>query len=117
MSDSKQRARARDRPVLPDPPFLCSTCHHGRMIGQKLQPWMLGQEPWQDSGPGWLWRVNCTSPKVTPWKFTVFWHPVVECDAYRPRKLLTTEDIARKQAKRERKRRKKKNKNRKRKKR
>jgi len=98
MSDSKQRARERARPVLPDPPFLCDSCRHGRMIAQKLQPWLLAKESWQDTGSGWFWQVRCVSPKVSPWKFTVFCHPVVECDAYRARKLLTTEDVERKKA-------------------
>jgi hypothetical protein len=97
MSDSKQSAR-KQRAELPDPPFLCSDCRHGRVIAQKLQPWLLDKESWQDPAPTWFWQARCTSSKVTPWKFTIFCHPVVECDAYRPRKLLTTEDLARKKA-------------------
>ncbi len=98
MSESKQRASERQRPVLPDPPYLCATCRHGHMIVQKLQPWLLAKETWQDAGPAWFWQVRCHSPKVTPWKFTTFCHPVVECDGYRAREVLTTEDLARKQA-------------------
>lgn len=101
MTDSKQRAPMRERPTLPDPPYLCSSCRHGSMIVQKLQPWLLAKESWQDDTPDWFWQARCSSPKVTPWKFSVFCHPVVECDAFRPRKLLTTEDIARKQAQKE----------------
>ena len=73
------------------------------MIAQKLQPWLLGQESWQSSPPDWFWLlcVRCTSPKVSIWRLTVFCHPVVECGAFRPRKVLTTEDIARKQARKE----------------
>lgn len=99
MTDSTKRAPMRERPELPDPPFLCGSCRHGRMIVQKLQPWLLAKESWQDDGPSWFWQARCSSPKVTPWKFTVFCHPVVECDAFRPRKIVTTEDIARKEAK------------------
>ncbi len=101
MTDSKQRPPTRERPELPDPPFLCGSCRHGRMIVQKLQPWLLAKESWQDSDPSWFWQVRCSSPKVTPWKFAVFCHPVVECDAFRSRKIVTTEDIARKQARKE----------------
>ena len=103
------------RPELPDPPFLCAECRHGHMIVQKLQPWLLAREAWQEDGPDWFWQAHCKSPRVTPWKFTVFVHPVVTCDAFRSRKLLTTEDRARKQAKRGAKRRRKQKKNRKRK--
>ena len=99
MSEFNQRARERERPVLPDPPFLCSTCRHGNMLVQKLQPWLLAKETWQDVGSRWYWRVHCSSAKISPWKFTIFHHNVVDCDAYRTRKLLTTEDLARKEAK------------------
>ena len=51
MSESKQRARGRERPSLPDPPFLCADCRHGSVIVQKLQPWLLAQEAWQDGYP------------------------------------------------------------------
>ena len=98
MSERKPRARGRERPPLPDPPFLCADCRHGSMIVQKVQPWLLAREAWQDSGPDWFWQATCRSPKVTPWKFAVFTHPVVECDAFRARPILTTEDVARKQA-------------------
>lgn len=91
---------ARERPELPDPPFLCAECRHGHMIVQKLQRWLLTREDWRDDWPDWFWQANCRSPRVTPWKFTVFVHPVVSCDAFRSRKLLTTEDRARKQAER-----------------
>jgi hypothetical protein len=113
MTDVPKRAPPRQRPELTDPPFLCSDCRHGRMIVQKLQPWLLSKESWQDDSPTWFWQARCGSPKVTPWKFAVFCHPVVECDAFRPRKLLTTEDLAHKvarKAKRARKRRRRKDK-------
>ena len=100
---TKFEERTRNSPALPDPPFLCADCRHGHMIVQKLQPWLLDKESWQDGGPEWFWQANCRSPKVTPWKFTIFCHPVVECDAFRPRPILTTEDVARKKAKKARK--------------
>lgn len=96
MSESKQRAR--ERPSLPDTPFLCAHCRHGSMIVQKLETWLLPTEGWQDSVPDWYWQAICRSPRVTPWKFAVFAHPIVECDGYRPRPILTTEDVARKKA-------------------
>lgn len=98
MSESKPRARGRERPSLPDPPFLCADCRHGSVIVQKLQPWLLAQEAWQDSYPDWFWQASCRSPKVTPWKFATFTHPVVECDGFRMRAILTTEDVALEQA-------------------
>ena len=88
------------RPALPDPPFLCAECRYGRVIGQKLQPWLLPREAWQEDWPEWHWQASCRSPRITPWKFTVFVHPVVACDGFRSRKILTTEDVARKKAKR-----------------
>lgn len=95
---SKIEKRARERPVLPDPPYLCSDCRHGHMIAQKLLPWLLAKEAWQEGGPLWFWQAHCRSPKVSPWRFATFFHPVVECDAFRPRPILTTEDVARKKA-------------------
>ena len=103
MTDLPKGAPQRTRAQLPDAQFLCSDCRHGSVIAQKLQPWLLGQEAWQDSTPDWFWQVRCTSPKVSIWRLTVFCHPVVECGAFRPRKVLTTEDIARKQARKEKK--------------
>ncbi len=101
MSNLNSRARERERPELPDPPFLCSHCHYGQVIVQKIQPWLLAVEAWQEGPPRWFSQATCRSPKVTPWKFTTFSHPVVECDAFRPRKLLTPEDIAQKQARKQ----------------
>lgn len=98
MSDSKQRPQARDLPALPDPPFLCSDCRHGTMMVQKLLPWWLSKESWQEDAPPWYWRVTCESPRISPEKFAIFWHPIVECDAFRARKLVTTDDVARKAA-------------------
>ena len=98
MSEGKQPARRRERPSLPDPPFLCADCRHGIMIVQRLQPWQLPKEAWQDGIPDWFWQASCRSPKITPWKLAVFTHPVVECDAFRSRAIVTTEDVALKQA-------------------
>ena len=100
MTKNDQRAPRRERPSVPDPPFLCAHCRHGNVIVQKLQTWLLGREPWEDDAPDWFWQATCLSPRVTPWKFAVFTHPVVDCDGFRSRPILTTEDLARKQAKR-----------------
>ena len=99
MTDRKPPARRRERPSLPDPPFLCTDCRHGTVVVQRLQAWQLVTEAWQDTAPEWFWQATCRSRRVTPWRFAVFTHPVVECDAFRSREVLTTEDVARKRAK------------------
>ena len=95
MTDNPPRTRRRERPSLPDPPFLCADCRHGSMIVQKLQSWQLATEAWEDCTPEWFWQATCRSPRVTPWKFALFTHPVVACDGFRARAVLTTEDVAR----------------------
>ena len=98
MSESKQRARGRERPSLPDPPFLCADCRHGSVIVQKLQPGCSPRRRGRTATLTWFWQASCRSPKVTPWKFATFTHPVVECDGFRMRAILTTEDVALEQA-------------------
>ena len=94
----EQEHPERERPKLPETPFLCASCRHGIMLLQKLPMYSRSERKENPGLPAdafwWDWEARCNSSQVAGKEPETFYFPIVDCEGFESREIGSTESSA-----------------------